>query len=407
MLPGMVFARDYSKQPGIYNISLIFCPLLKEGSKIIISGGDNMENPTNIGVNNDRSRQINIIRQEINQMQGKLNALFLKLGQFCDADNIMLPDSGCESITQNLADCKNRLSSLHVQILHLQGLTVCPCCGAEISTSSKFCMSCGTENPAQEAPEELTPEQRAERKQQLLSLQTEENQIHNRMERTLVDLGRVYSEQSDRKIDAKYTAVYDQISASTQKLQDLSEQLVDLQGFFSCPNCGVHVPSGAKFCPHCGAERSSLVDCSKFADVPPAKTTAVNTPQPAVQRPSSQPVIQPIMQQPLQPAAPTVKSGNVDGKTAATVSMILGIIAVSLCLFGYSAIVSVILGIIGLVFASKSKTAGFIGGTRTAGFVLSLIGLIGGSVIFVSCIACVGTMGTLGALNNLPNLYEY
>lgn len=69
---------------------------------------------------------------------------------------------------------------------------------------------------------------------------------------------------------------------------------------------------------------------------------------------------------------------NERGKNAAVTSMVLGIVAVVLWFFGFAAVVSVVLGIIGLVYANKAKTEGFRGGFYTAGFVLSLIGLIGG-----------------------------
>ena len=97
---------------------------------------------------------------------------------------------------------------------------------------------------------------------------------------------------------------------------------------------------------------------------------------------------------------------NIPGKGAATASMVLGIISVVLWFFGYSALVSVILGIVGLILAGNAKKAGFVGGIQTAGFVLSLIGLIGGAIFFVACIACVGAIvavGTSGALmfNNM------
>lgn len=94
-------------------------------------------------------------------------------------------------------------------------------------------------------------------------------------------------------------------------------------------------------------------------------------------------------------------SGNEPGKGAAVASMILGIIAVVLWFFGYSSIVSVVLGIIGLVLASNSKKAGYSGGLRTAGFVLSLIGLIGGAFFFIACVACVSTLGAAGAFSSL------
>lgn len=78
--------------------------------------------------------------------------------------------------------------------------------------------------------------------------------------------------------------------------------------------------------------------------------------------------------------------------------MVLGIIAVVLWFFGYTSIVSVILGIVGLVCAGNAKKAGFMGGLRTAGFVLSLIGLIVGGIAFVACVACAGAIGAAGML---------
>lgn len=84
---------------------------------------------------------------------------------------------------------------------------------------------------------------------------------------------------------------------------------------------------------------------------------------------------------------------EIPGKKAGTTSMILGIISVVCWFFGWSALVSIILGIIGLVQAKKSKEAGYEGGDRTAGFVLSIIGLIGGAIVFIACVACAGLIG--------------
>lgn len=93
-------------------------------------------------------------------------------------------------------------------------------------------------------------------------------------------------------------------------------------------------------------------------------------------------------------------NGNEPGKTQAIVSLVLGIIGVICWFFGYSAIISVILGIIGLILAGNSQKAGYYGGIRTAGFVLSLISLIGGAIFFVACIACLGIAGsTLAAMS--------
>ncbi|MCD8332225.1 MAG: hypothetical protein LUB63_06875, partial [Oscillospiraceae bacterium] len=70
----------------------------------------------------------------------------------------------------------------------------------------------------------------------------------------------------------------------------------------------------------------------------------------------------------------------VPGRGAATASLVLGILSIVFASF--------VMGIIGLVLAAHSKKAGFTGGVRTAGFVLSLIGLIFG-VILVIIVTCV------------------
>ena len=99
-------------------------------------------------------------------------------------------------------------------------------------------------------------------------------------------------------------------------------------------------------------------------------------------------------------------NNNIPGKGAATASMVLGIIAVALWFFGYSALVSVILGIVGLILSGNAKKAGFTGGMQTAGFVLSLIGLVGGAIFFVACIACAGVIGSAGASGAFDDLFN-
>ncbi len=96
---------------------------------------------------------------------------------------------------------------------------------------------------------------------------------------------------------------------------------------------------------------------------------------------------------------------QVPGKGAATASMVLGIISVVCWFFGFTAIISVILSIIGLILASNAKKAGFVGGMQTAGFVLNLIGIIGGAIAFVACVACAGVLGAAGAAGAFDSIY--
>ena len=90
--------------------------------------------------------------------------------------------------------------------------------------------------------------------------------------------------------------------------------------------------------------------------------------------------------------------GSRPGEGTATASFVCGLIGVIYWFFGYTLILSVILGIVGLILASRSKQEGFDGGMRTAGFVLSLVSLVLGGIILIACVACVGTLGMLGTM---------
>lgn len=92
---------------------------------------------------------------------------------------------------------------------------------------------------------------------------------------------------------------------------------------------------------------------------------------------------------------------NVPGKGAAIGSLVCGIVSIVFWFFGITSILSLILGIVGLILSSSAKKAGYNEGLRTAGFVLSLLGTIFGALIFVSCVACAGCLGTAGGLSAL------
>lgn len=76
-----------------------------------------------------------------------------------------------------------------------------------------------------------------------------------------------------------------------------------------------------------------------------------------------------------QPPAP------LPGKHEATVAMVLGIVSCALLIFGYTALGSVVTGIIGLIYSARAKSLGFNGTPRTVGYVCSLIGLILGALV--------------------------
>ena len=71
-------------------------------------------------------------------------------------------------------------------------------------------------------------------------------------------------------------------------------------------------------------------------------------------------------------------NGDEPGKGAAVASLVLGIVGLFFA--------GIILGIIGLVMASSARNQGYMGGIRTAGFILSLLSLIFGALAAIACV---------------------
>ena len=79
----------------------------------------------------------------------------------------------------------------------------------------------------------------------------------------------------------------------------------------------------------------------------------------------------------------------------AVASLVIGICSIVSWFFGLGALLGVVLGIVGLVLANQAKRAGNIEGIRTAGFVGSLIGLIGSGIAVIIALGAVFALGTL------------
>jgi len=94
-----------------------------------------------------------------------------------------------------------------------------------------------------------------------------------------------------------------------------------------------------------------------------------------------------------QPHSPYPYGGPVHhpGKGKAIASLVLGICAMVIPI----PILDVIMGILGLVFASMSKNEGFNGGIRTGGLVCSIIGTVWAAIFTISCLGACGAARTL------------
>ena len=184
----------------------------------------------------------------------------------------------------------------------------------------------------------------------------------------------------------------------------------------TCPSCGCNNEDDATYCVACGSPLSSTVGESIVKENVPPVDFDYNEPDRADVPPAdfSYSGDSAGDSGPISTSSSSAYEGNggsskQPGSGQAIASLVLGIISI-VCIVAnwmYFSIVSIILGIIGLVLASSAKKKGNKSGVRTGGFVTSLIGLILGVVCFVAC-ACVFVAAgvTLAAYPDLLEYYE-
>ncbi len=167
-----------------------------------------------------------------------------------------------------------------------------------------------------------------------------------------------------------------------------------------CKRCGKKLSDDALFCEMCGTRVSTLNKPGENEYIAASSEScgenienASESAQQAEKRSESVATVE--------NAGNATYAPEIPGQSQATASLVLGILSIVGWFFGYSAILSFIFGLIGIVEASKSKRLGYYGGTRIAGLVLSIIGFIGGTAIL--CIA----LFAIGLFASFIELLEY
>lgn len=168
-----------------------------------------------------------------------------------------------------------------------------------------------------------------------------------------------------------------------------------------CKRCGKKLSDDALFCEMCGTRVSALSELGENEYAAASSESCGENSENASESAGQ-------VEKGSESVAAVENAGNatahapeIPGQSQGTASLVLGILSIVGWFFGYSAILSFILGLIGIVEASKSKRIGYYGGTRIAGLVLSIIGFIGGAVIL--CIA----LFAIGLFASFIELLEY
>ena len=89
-------------------------------------------------------------------------------------------------------------------------------------------------------------------------------------------IGKEYYERHKDDVNAEEQKNIEAITALFKQINDLKEEIKELEGVATCPNCGKDVPSDVMFCNHCGCkivketkEQEDAVKCPDCgADLP-------------------------------------------------------------------------------------------------------------------------------------------
>ncbi len=157
-----------------------------------------------------------------------------------------------------------------------------------------------------------------------------------------------------------------------------------------CKKCGTKLQEGQKFCPTCGTPTDASAASGTTGTGQQAGQQYQQANRQYQQTNQQYRQTNQQYQQYQQPQQYQQYQEDIPGRAEAIASMVLGIIAILFWFLGWSSVISIILAVIGLILASNSKKKGYDSGIQTAGFVLSIVSLFGGILIFIACVACTG-----------------
>lgn len=86
------------------------------------------------------------LSMEINSLEGKVKENWTKLGEYLLGNLELLPanDEFVADIVAAVGELNAKIEQNRQQIAAIKNANVCPNCGADVGSTSKFCASCGT-----------------------------------------------------------------------------------------------------------------------------------------------------------------------------------------------------------------------------------------------------------------------
>lgn len=98
------------------------------------------------------------LNSEISKQQNTINQTYTQIGKIYFEKYSNLDCSELKELCDSITAANAKIEELQKEITQIKGLTNCPKCNAEISTSATFCGNCGYKLKEETTPVETTTE---------------------------------------------------------------------------------------------------------------------------------------------------------------------------------------------------------------------------------------------------------
>lgn len=92
-------------------------------------------------------KDINVVKASINEQKKIIRKAYASIGEQYYLDHVNMRQHAYEIEFESIGEANAKLKELYEQLNTLKKLSVCPDCGANVSSDSVYCNQCGSKLP--------------------------------------------------------------------------------------------------------------------------------------------------------------------------------------------------------------------------------------------------------------------
>lgn len=100
----------------------------------------------------------------------------------------------------------------------------------------------------------------------IAKLQSECKAKEETLEKQYLAIGKKFYQENKDVIPEGYTSLFNDVEATTARVNAIKDEIANLKGEKKCPNCGATVAADAIFCAGCGAKMAEVVEAEVITE---------------------------------------------------------------------------------------------------------------------------------------------